>query len=190
MNQTLKHYKRKLRTKADNLNYERPLQGYIVEMLNGQNKVRILDAGAGPFSLVGTRGVNRIVALTACDILADEYLILCMENGIVPFIPVEYQNMESLTYPSGAFDLVHCVNALDHTKNAVTALKELCRVCAPSGWVYLRHFLNVGTRHGYKGSHKWNITEDRLFNRKVKFRLPKGHTEKNMVVHKFRCNEI
>ena len=37
-------------------------------------------------------------------------------------------DMENLTYEDNSFDVVVCVNALDHTKNPLVALHEFYRV--------------------------------------------------------------
>jgi hypothetical protein len=56
------------------------------------------------------------------------------------------------------FDIVHCVNALDHTNNPQKAIEEMKRICKPGGWIYLRHAPNQKDKYG--GIHKWNATVD------------------------------
>lgn len=69
----------------------------------------------------------------ASDILANEYAKLTHE---VLRTPIEYQDMENLTYLDESFDVVHCVNALDHTKNAQKALSEMKRICKTGGYIF------------------------------------------------------
>ena len=106
---------------------------------------------------------------------------MMQRRGIKPLIPVEKQNMEALTYPDGAFDFVHCRNALDHTKDARAALREMARVATPyvdariGGRLYLRHYPNVGDNNNYTGSHYWNLQlfegDCRVWNREDEFMM-------------------
>ncbi len=69
---------------------------------------------------------------------------------------VEYQNMEELAYPDDTFDLVVCINALDHTRDAERAIKELIRVSKK--WVYVDCALIQHTTSGK--NHYWDMLED------------------------------
>lgn len=69
---------------------------------------------------------------------------------------VEVQDMENINYPDNTFDLVVCVNALDHTEDAEKALKELIRVART--WVYVDCSLIQKSSSG-KG-HYWDMQED------------------------------
>jgi ubiquinone/menaquinone biosynthesis C-methylase UbiE len=87
-----------------------------------------------------------------------------------PLFPIEVQNMEKLTYPDNFFDIVHCVNALDHTGHAEDAVKELIRVCKPGGWVYIDCALTQRTARGH--NHFWDAEVDGSFTSKTeKFNL-------------------
>src|SRR5574337_954841 len=68
---------------------------------------------------------------------------------------VETQDMENLEYPKNSFDLVHCVNALDHTKDAEMAVSEMIRVS--NRWVYIKCWLDQKDT-GYR--HYWNAKQD------------------------------
>lgn len=122
----------------------------IVEYLHPYLGTSILDVGSGPISIIGQRAG---VTVTACDICAYEYD--SMWGDEVPIIPVEYQDMEHLTYPDNSFDIVHCVNAVDHTKDARAVISELQRVAR--NVVYMRHFPNQRSQLG--GHHSWDIAE-------------------------------
>jgi ubiquinone/menaquinone biosynthesis C-methylase UbiE len=69
--------------------------------------------------------------------------------------------MEKLTYPDNYFDIVHCSNALDHTHNALPAVKEMIRVCKPGGWIYINCALIQRTTRGH--NHFWDALEDGTF---------------------------
>jgi ubiquinone/menaquinone biosynthesis C-methylase UbiE len=70
--------------------------------------------------------------------------------------------MEELTYEDNSFDLVHCVNALDHTSNAQKALDEMKRICKPNGYIYLRHTRNQKRAHHGNG-HYWDAKLEGFF---------------------------
>lgn len=110
------------------------------------DKFRIADIGAGPTSMV------EVVA-------SDKDLI----DG------VQRQDMEKLTYEDNSFDVVHCRNALDHTKNALAVVKEMIRICRPGGLVYIKCWLD---QKETKGHHYWSAKEDGVFtNGKTNFSL-------------------
>lgn len=67
-------------------------------------------------------------------------------------------DMEDLDYDDSTFDLVVCVNALDHTPNAAKALSEFYRVVKKGGWIYIDCALIQHTTSG-KG-HYWDMLED------------------------------
>lgn len=143
-------YRQRFGRKARKFNKSKPLVSHLRRYVN--NGSRILDVGSGPFSTIGTEA-----DIVLCDILADEYHTMMEKAGIEPWIPVEQENMECLNYADNLFDLVHCRNALDHTKDARAALREMARVCKPGGRIHLRHYPNVGDNNNYTGSHYWNL---------------------------------
>lgn len=140
--------------------YTDVLRGYLRPLFVGKSEVKIADLGCGAVSLIGSHWHNTKVTVVASDLLADEYLKM---GGY----DIEKQDMEQLTYEDSSFDIVHCSNALDHCFDPRAAIKEMIRVCKPGGWIYLRHFRNVGKLERYEGLHRWNIepmiTHDCLF---------------------------
>lgn len=79
------------------------------------------------------------------------------------------QDMEQITYPDNTFDIVHCRNALDHTKNAPLAVREMIRVCKPEGTVFIKCWLDQKDT-GHK--HFWNAKADgTLANGEMSFNL-------------------
>ncbi len=69
--------------------------------------------------------------------------------------------MEKLTYPNDLFDIVYCANALDHTLDALSAVKEMIRVVKPGGWVYINCALDQRTIQRKK--HYWDAKPDGKF---------------------------
>lgn len=174
VHRTIAHYKRKLLEKAEKFNKPRQLDPYFKEMIGDSTEVSILDVGSGPFPIFGTEYSGVSLKITLVDMLADKWNDLLANSGIVPIIRVEKGDMEHLLFPAETFDIVHCVNAIDHTTNALRAIEELFRVCRRGGWIYLRHYVNVGDRCGYGGMHQWNVSKDGLIWNKEKTASLKG----------------
>jgi len=154
---TVHFYTKKLPWKSKQFNRELYLPDYFAGMIGDKKEVAIAELGAGMFCTIGSLWKTAKVTVYPSDALADEFSRVLKDNGVVPFIPVEKQDMENLTYPDGFFDIVHCCNALDHCMDPAKALMEMHRVCKPGGYIYLRHFTNVGEHEKYSGLHIWNI---------------------------------
>jgi len=118
--------------------------------------LHILNLGSGAANVLGETGIP--VVITCADLLADEYHVLWNQAGLVPYTPIEPQDMTALTYPDNTFDLVCCTNALDHAPDPFRAIQEMARVCRPGGLVYLHHLQAVASSGHYSGLHQWNIT--------------------------------
>lgn len=162
MNATLRFYENKLPYKERQFNRIFPLASYFGEMIGEKTEVNIADLGAGLFSTTGSTYPTAIVHLYPSDILADEYLKLLKKAKVIPILSVKRQDMVQLTYKDNFFDIVNCVNALDHCADPLKALQEMYRVCKVDGWIYLKHFYNNAEYQKYANTHKWNIckTED------------------------------
>ena len=133
------------------------LPKYFKDLIGDKKEVTIAEIGSGMFCTIGSTWEGIKVNMYPSDILADEFNQILKDCNVTPLIPIKKQNMEKLTYPDNFFDVVHCVNALDHTADTEKALKEMYRVCKPGGFIYLRHFVNVGENESYSGMHMWNI---------------------------------
>lgn len=157
---TIGFYRKKLPWKEKEFNRVFPLYDYFAPMIQNKKKVKIAEIGCGMFCTIGSTWKNVKVEVFPSDALADEFNTILKDSGVTPLFPVDKQNMESFTYPDNFFDIVHCVNALDHTVNPVKALSEMYRILKPGGWIYLRHFVNVGESENYVGLHLWNINLD------------------------------
>ncbi len=153
----LRYYQQKNRRKLRAFNHEFPLPEYFRELIGDKKSVSVADIGAGAIPTTGNLWPGVAVTIVASDLLADEYNQMWAQDHRVILNPVTKQDMEALTYPDNSFDIVHCVNALDHCENPRAAIREMIRVCKPGGWVYLRHVPNEGERQRYAGFHQWNI---------------------------------
>ena len=136
-----------------------PLVDYLIPLVEDKKEIKIVDIGSGPFPRTGQylEGVN--VEVHNCD--KQDFSGFWRDLGEVPLFPIEQHNMERLSYRDDYFDIVHCVNALDHTIDALAALKEMIRVCKPDGWVYIDCNLDQLTTH--RGKHYWDAQEDGTF---------------------------
>jgi ubiquinone/menaquinone biosynthesis C-methylase UbiE len=127
---------------------------------------KIADLGSGPVCTLGGRFAGSNIEIIASDILAEEYKEITDElvkfTGQELLIPIEYQDIENLTYPDEFFNIVHCVNTLDHTRDIKKALSEMKRICKKGGWIYLRHAPDQ--KKYLAGEHYWDATMDGFTN--------------------------
>lgn len=147
------HYKRTFDKKCKQFNKPAPLVDYLGELIT-TDTVRIAELGAGPVVTIGNEWPNTSIEIVASDEEWVRYSEMWQEEQL---IPIEYQNMEALTYPDDSFDIVHCRNALDHTPNAYQAVAEMQRVCKPGGHVVLLHA--ESQKEIYGGHHYHNIED-------------------------------
>lgn len=164
------HYRRKIRQLVYEYNRPFPLPFYFDRFLSRRNSVKIADIGSGPICTLGNIWSNTIIKIYASDLRAKAYNKLVNSLNCKPITPIEYQDMENLTYPDDFFDVVHCVNALDHTPNAQKALKEMYRVCKSGGFIYLRHFHSQRRVHKGNG-HFWDANSTGFSDGKIHISL-------------------
>lgn len=136
-----------------------PLVDYLIPLVGEKKEVKIADIGSGPFVRTGQLLDSVKIEIYPMDQSNFDYF--WEKYQATPIYPIEVQNMEKLTYPDNYFDIVQCVNALDHTKGALDALKEMIRVCKPSGWVYIDCALIQHTNRGHR--HFWDALENGQF---------------------------
>ena len=133
------------------------LSGLFDFMIGDKKEVKIANLGAGAINTIGNKRDGVKVEIVASDFLANEYNQIWKELNIQSPVPIGQQDMTHLTYKDNEFDIVYCVNALDHCSDPRKALEEMIRVCKPDGYVYLWHHAHEGRRLGYTGLHKWNL---------------------------------
>ena len=131
---------------------------FLVPLIGDKKDVKIADIGSGPISVIGNSldGVN--VQVFPSDI--KDFGSFWLENKMVQFLPIEIQDMERLTYENNFFDIVTTTNALDHTMDAISAVKEMIRVTKIGGWIHIDcHLDQLSTGH----KHRWNTKKDGRF---------------------------
>ena len=93
---------------------------------------RVLDVGCGP------RGSLEWCAIAAervgLDPLADGYRKLGVQRHAMTYCCAP---AEAIPFPDEYFDVVICINALDHVDDVARATAEMCRVLAPGGLLLL-----------------------------------------------------
>jgi SAM-dependent methyltransferase len=151
-----------IQDKISGYNKSTPLIDELLPFVEDKKEVKIADIGSGPFSFIGSTLPGVKIEVYPSD--KQDFYRFWEVRGQKPYIPVEYQDMEKLTYPDEFFDIVFCHNALDHTKNAKVAVQEMVRVCKTGGWVVIICSLNQ-LDTGYL--HFWNAKEDGTFTNKV-----------------------
>ncbi len=90
---------------------------------------RILDAGCG-----SGRTLQELVdygQVTGLELNADAAEV-ARSRG---FGEVEIGRLEELPWQDESFDLITCLDVIEHTPDDRVALRELLRVCKPSGWL-------------------------------------------------------
>lgn len=153
-------YVKKFDRKIKQYNHSFQLPDYFGPMIGDKKEVRIAELGAALVNTIGDSWPGVKVTVIASDVIQPEYKKLLDMHNVTLHTPIEYQDMESLTYQDESFDIVHCRNAVDHTPDIHKAISEMMRVCKKGGWVYLAHSPSQKTRFG--GHHYWNIEEVKL----------------------------
>lgn len=155
-----KVYITKFDRKVRQSNHSQSLPAYFAPMIGDKKEVKIAELGAGIVNTIGDTWEGVKVEVYPSDILAREYAELWQEKEQTPILPVDYEDMENLSYEDESFDIVHCVNALDHTENPQKAIEEMKRICKKGGWIYMRHAPSCKKRFGR--NHFWNFEEIEL----------------------------
>ena len=159
--------------------YNKPmsLPLYFTPMIGDKKSVVIAELGAGAVNTIGNLWKDVEVTIIASDKKIEEYQKQWDLYSAKPVVPIEYQDMEALTYPDEMFDIVHCRNAIDHTQNPLKAVEEMKRVCKRGGWVYLAHAMSQKTEYG--GHHYHNFEE---------LELPEfsSHMEDDLIISTWR----
>jgi SAM-dependent methyltransferase len=142
------------------LDPESLIQEHITKHLTGiGSRVRLLDVGAGPLTIVGKRWPGHDLELTAVDALADTYDALLREFKIKPPVRTRRCDTERLSdeFMENSFDVAYALNTLDHSYEPLQAIRQMVEVVRPGGIVLLQHYPNEAERESYDGLHQWNF---------------------------------
>jgi len=127
------------------------------------DNVRILDVGAGPMTIVGSRHQGRRLHLTACDPLAPFYAEMAARHKVLPPVPTQFGFAEDLSafFSPDTYHVIHCRNALDHSFDPPRGIEEMLIVAKSGGRIILSHHANEAENNQYVGLHQWNFDSDR-----------------------------
>jgi SAM-dependent methyltransferase len=127
-----------------------------------RDRLRVLDVGAGPVTVVGRRYGGKVIEVTAIDPLADAYNEALRRSGIE--VPVVTQKLAIEDLPErfepGSFDIAYCHNAIDHMPDPMLALDVMLALVRADGYVVIRCLPREGERNSYFGIHQWNVDLD------------------------------
>lgn len=144
-----------IKDSIEKFNQVLPLAPYLIPFIGDKKEIRVADIASGPISKIGQYYEDVVVEVFPSD--SQNFDSFYKKYKFLPIYPIEYQNMEALTYKDEFFDIVHCANALDHTKDAYKAVQEMIRVCKKGGYIYIDCCLDQKDT-GHK--HYWNAKED------------------------------
>lgn len=138
---------------------EKEFENRFASLFPVGQKIRVLDVGAGPISILGQKCERNPVTITATDPLADAYDWIFEATNLQRPIRTIFAPAEDLDshFPANSFDLVHCRNALDHSFDPVRGIESMLNVCKPAGLVVLAHHTNEAENANYDGLHQYNF---------------------------------
>ena len=99
----------------------------------------VLDVGCGPGTI--TADLARLVSpgrVVGIDRSPEAIAAATEAAGDVPGVTFRIGDVYLLDFPDDSFDVVHAHQVLQHLSDPVAALKEMRRVCRPSGLVAVR----------------------------------------------------
>ncbi len=135
-------------------------QENLIPFLNdSQNKIRILDVGAGPLTILGKRWQDYEIEIVPTDALAEEYEKLLRRHNVNAPVQTLYIKGEEigLHFLPDQFDLVYARNSVDHSENPLKVIRNMLGVVRPGAYVVLSHALREGKRASYSGLHQWDF---------------------------------
>lgn len=148
-------YRRRLDPKSPVEAMHRP----FIERLAG-TRIRILDVGAGPLTVLGKVFPGKELEITAVDPLASRYDALMAKHGVQPPVRTIAGSGEALVAQFGenTFDFVYAQNCIDHAEDPVAAMRQMVLVAKPGCDAVLYHAPNEAETQEYTGLHQWNFT--------------------------------
>ena len=144
---------------------EAELQPHVQSCLDAPpgSRLRILDVGSGPLTVLGKRWGDRELEITAVDPLAERYEELFERVGFVPLVrpvPGEAEHVADL-FPADSFDFVYAQNCIDHGYDPLRSIQQMLAVTKPGSRVLLEHAIDEGEYMEYAGPHQWNFRRER-----------------------------
>lgn len=154
-----------LEWKKDYLNRMDPhlqFQDYLIKYLPKVPTCHILDVGAGPLTVLGKVLPDRELDIVAVDPLAKDYDDILQRYKISPVVRTQYCEAENLSdqFLPDYFDLIHSLNALDHSYDPLEGIRQMLKVLKENRFIFLSHSSNEAERENYAGFHQWNFCRE------------------------------
>ena len=134
-----------------------PLVGALQERFG--SKLRALDVGCGPASLLSLGHLRGWFDLTGVDPLADHYhqALAGQHRRPAGVLRAGFgENLADLFAPE-SFHLVFTCNALDHTQSPGRVVEQMCRVLAPGGVLFVQGYVREGSANRFHGLHQHDL---------------------------------
>jgi SAM-dependent methyltransferase len=113
--------------------------GYLLDHL--RRGLSVLDVGCGPGTITADFAARvtpgTVIGIDADEGVVDEARRNAAARGL-DNIEFAVADVYALDFPDGAFDIVHAHQVLQHLSDPVAALREMRRVCRPTGLVAAR----------------------------------------------------
>ncbi|MCX5694965.1 MAG: class I SAM-dependent methyltransferase [Candidatus Omnitrophica bacterium] len=126
---------------------------------NHKGKVRLLEVGSGPVSMLAWAADQNLCEIVAIDPLAAAYdKIMGKQRYVFPIKPiVGFGEKISKLFPDNSFDMVYSSNALDHVKYPEKCFKNIYNVVKKNGFIILEGYINEGTLEQWEGLHRHDL---------------------------------
>jgi len=107
----------------------------LLELVGLQLHESVLDVGGGTgrVAAVAAQSTKEIVVLDPCEAMLKRVPLL-------PNLRVVHGRAQEMPFEDGSFDVVLCVDALHHIKDAPAAAAEMHRVLRPGGRILVQEF--------------------------------------------------
>ncbi len=141
--------------------FPKPLIAHLTSLRGRKNgRVKVLEVGSGPVSLLAWGVDQGLCEVTAVDPLAKQYEMMMARyyGRAYPIVPVEGIGEALLTlFDRESFDAVYSSNALDHASSPRACLRAISLVVRRGGIVCVEGFTSEGTYECWRGLHQHDL---------------------------------
>ncbi len=177
--------------------WQKKFNGYDILENNLPEEINAIEVGCGPFTnirIVESVLQYKTIKITLSDPLIDSYLNLpsCWTKDNQKRVVIDRSQLENLKFADEIFDLLICVNVLDHVEDVDKCFSEMHRVIKKDGILVLGQDLTDWTKRGdptpqqdqdqghpvrvrSEGLEKYLMKYTSLLNKIVESRNPQAH---------------
>ncbi len=122
-------------------------------------KLRVLDVGCGPASLLSLGHLQGSFDLTGVDPLAERYRSALTLQDKQPVGTLRAGFGEGLTrlFSKESFHLAFTCNALDHTQSPGRVVEQMCSMLVPGGLLVVQGYVREGSANQFNGLHQHDL---------------------------------